>query len=52
MGLIKYWNGDYIISVTPRIIEEHVKGLSKPKRRPITVDPERLHWTPQVFTKH
>ncbi len=52
LGLIKYWKGDYIISVTPRIIEEHVKGLSKPKRRPITVDPERLHWTPPLFTKH
>lgn len=43
MGLIKYWKGQHIISVTPKVIEEHLKNQ---KRGGLRVDPKLLHWTP------
>lgn len=46
LGLIKYWKGQHIISVTPKVIEEHLKHTSKKTRR---VDPKALHWTPPQF---
>jgi len=46
LGLIKYWKGDHIISVTPRVVEEHVRAAAGV--RALTVDPARLHWTPFV----
>jgi histone acetyltransferase MYST1 len=46
LGLIKYWKGQHIISVTPKVIEEHLKHTSKKTRR---VDPKLLHWTPPQF---
>jgi histone acetyltransferase MYST1 len=47
LGLIKYWKGQHIISVTPKVIEEHLKHTSKKTRR---VDPKLLHWTPPQFS--
>eukprot|EP01120_Amphizonella_sp_Union-15-10_P015222 TRINITY_DN7774_c0_g1_i1.p1 TRINITY_DN7774_c0_g1~~TRINITY_DN7774_c0_g1_i1.p1 ORF type:complete len:400 (-),score=60.84 TRINITY_DN7774_c0_g1_i1:58-1257(-) len=47
LGMIKYWKGQHIISVTPKIIEEHLKNAS----RSLKVDSSKLHWTPQVFVK-
>jgi len=44
LSLIKYWKGDHIISVTQRIIEEHLRAIAHQKN--IDVDPARLHWTP------
>uniref|UniRef100_A0A061SEI1 histone acetyltransferase n=1 Tax=Tetraselmis sp. GSL018 TaxID=582737 RepID=A0A061SEI1_9CHLO len=45
LNLIKYWKGQYIISVTPRIVDEHLKGFRGhcPSR---LVDPALLRWTP------
>lgn len=43
LGLIKYWKGQHIISVTPKIVEEHMQSLG---RRSRTIDPSSLHWTP------
>jgi len=43
LGLIKYYKGQHIIQVTPKIIEEH-KKLAKKRSRTVTVD--KLHWTP------
>lgn len=43
LNLIKYWKGQHIISVTPKIIEEHLKKSGS--QGPI-IDPNLLHWTP------
>ena len=42
LSLIKYWKGDHIITVTVRIVEEHLKSISRQKN--IAVDPSRFHW--------
>lgn len=49
LNLIKYWKGQYIISVTPKIIEEHLKNMSSQPYPEI--DPATLHWTPLVNRK-
>jgi histone acetyltransferase MYST1 len=46
LGLIKYWKGQHIISVTPKVIEEHLKRTAKKTRK---IDPKALHWTPPQF---
>lgn len=44
LGLIKYWNGQYVITVSPQLVKE-LRG--KMKRKTITpVYPEKLHWAP------
>jgi histone acetyltransferase MYST1 len=45
LNLIKYWKGQHIISVTPKVIEEHLK-LSQKKNTGPLIDPKCLHWTP------
>eukprot|EP00242_Pyramimonas_sp_CCMP2087_P014883 CAMPEP_0198207764 /NCGR_PEP_ID=MMETSP1445-20131203/11191_1 /TAXON_ID=36898 /ORGANISM="Pyramimonas sp., Strain CCMP2087" /LENGTH=462 /DNA_ID=CAMNT_0043880909 /DNA_START=74 /DNA_END=1462 /DNA_ORIENTATION=- len=47
LHLIKYWKGQYIISVTPKIIEEHLKTV--PDQPHSALIPENLNWTPPVF---
>ena len=49
LGLIKYWKGDHIISVTPKIIEEHIRSTASQKT--IGIDTGKLHWTPYVVTQ-
>ncbi len=48
LGLIKYWKGDHIISVTPRIIDEHMRTAAAQKT--IGIDTGRLHWTPYMVS--
>eukprot|EP01091_Cochliopodium_minus_P000194 TRINITY_DN10217_c0_g1_i1.p1 TRINITY_DN10217_c0_g1~~TRINITY_DN10217_c0_g1_i1.p1 ORF type:complete len:432 (-),score=71.05 TRINITY_DN10217_c0_g1_i1:56-1282(-) len=48
LNLIKYYKGQHIISVTPKIIEEHVKNLSKQK---VKIEPKYIHWTPHIINK-
>jgi len=43
LNLIKYWKGQHIISVTPKVIEEHLRQSAKQTR---TIDPKAIHWTP------
>lgn len=43
LNLIKYWKGQHIISVTPKVIEEHLKQNSKNSFR---LDPKLIHWAP------
>lgn len=43
LNLIKYWKGQHIISVTPRVIEEHLKNNSK---QTVRIDPSCIHWVP------
>jgi histone acetyltransferase MYST1 len=45
LGLLKWWKGQHIISVTPRLIEEHLKACGAHNRN-MDVDASRLHWTP------
>ena len=42
--VVQYWKGDHIISVTQKIIEEHLRTISHQKN--IEIDVSRLHWTP------
>ena len=42
LNLIKYWKGDHIVSVTPRVVDEHVRLIDDSKI--IDVDASRLHW--------
>uniref|UniRef100_A0A6U1GV64 histone acetyltransferase n=1 Tax=Tetraselmis chuii TaxID=63592 RepID=A0A6U1GV64_9CHLO len=45
LNLIKYWKGQHIISVTPRVLEEHLKPVNG-QRYVSCVDPSRIHWAP------
>jgi len=50
LNLIKYWKGQHIISVTPKLIEEHLKANAK---QTVRIEPTNIHWTPLVQkTKH
>lgn len=44
LNMVKYWKGQHVICVTPKIVEEHLKSsqFEKPK---ILVDPGRIKWT-------
>eukprot|EP01090_Pellita_catalonica_P019164 TRINITY_DN640_c0_g1_i1.p1 TRINITY_DN640_c0_g1~~TRINITY_DN640_c0_g1_i1.p1 ORF type:complete len:249 (-),score=25.79 TRINITY_DN640_c0_g1_i1:40-786(-) len=44
LNLIKYWKGQHIISVTPKVLQDHTKRMSRKNQR--NIDPKLLHWTP------
>jgi len=48
LNLIKYWKGQHIISVTPKVIEEHLKTQAKQSAR---IEPKNIHWTPLTTPK-
>jgi len=48
LHLIKYWKGQHIISVTPKVVEEHMKTFQRKTR---LIDPSALQWTPPTFEK-
>jgi histone acetyltransferase MYST1 len=43
LNILKYWKGQYIISVTPKTIEQHMKRGGKDQ---LSIDPSKIHWTP------
>ncbi|CAM6102530.1 unnamed protein product [Calypogeia fissa] len=44
LNLIKYWKGQHIISVSSKVVEEHLKNVGI---MPMwSIDPSKLHWTP------
>jgi len=45
LNLVKYWKGQHVICVTPKLIEEHLKSSEYKKPR-LTVDITALKWTP------
>lgn len=47
LNLIKYWKGQHIISVTPKIIEEHLKTSAKQTTK---IEPKNIHWAPMPLT--
>eukprot|EP01117_Protostelium_nocturnum_P000835 TRINITY_DN1105_c0_g1_i3.p1 TRINITY_DN1105_c0_g1~~TRINITY_DN1105_c0_g1_i3.p1 ORF type:complete len:434 (-),score=101.43 TRINITY_DN1105_c0_g1_i3:814-2049(-) len=44
LNLIKYWKGQHIISVTPKVIEEHLKNATK--NAACRIEPKNIHWAP------
>lgn len=47
LNLIRYWKGQHVICVTPKLIEEHLK--QNPKRPTLEIDPACIRWTPKVY---
>ena len=43
MNMVKYWKGQHVICVTPKLVEEHIKS-NQFKRPRLTVDSAALHW--------
>lgn len=43
MGLIKYWKGQHLISVSPKVIEDH---LARTTKWTCAFEPSKLRWTP------
>ncbi|KAK3586028.1 hypothetical protein CHS0354_033153 [Potamilus streckersoni] len=47
LNMVKYWKGQHVICVTPKLVEEHLKSAQY-KRPILTVDPSCLRWEPPV----
>ncbi|GFG37149.1 hypothetical protein Cfor_00398 [Coptotermes formosanus] len=45
MNMVKYWKGQHVICVTPKLVEEHIKS-SQFKRPRLVVDISALRWVP------
>ncbi|ESO86415.1 hypothetical protein LOTGIDRAFT_195151, partial [Lottia gigantea] len=45
LNMVKYWKGQHVICVTPKLVEEHLKSAEY-KKPPITVDSSCLRWEP------
>eukprot|EP01136_Pigoraptor_vietnamica_P039150 Opistho-1_new@109464 len=48
LNLVRYWKGQHVICVTPKLIEEHMASAQF-KRPRLTVDASCIRWTPPVF---
>jgi GNAT superfamily N-acetyltransferase len=48
LNLIKYWKGQHIISVTPKVIEDHLVRKEASSKM-YHIDPRNLHWTPPLL---
>ncbi|CAG9761810.1 unnamed protein product [Ceutorhynchus assimilis] len=46
MNMVKYWKGQHVICVTPKLVDEHIKS-SQYKRPRLCVDSGALRWTPR-----
>ncbi|EFX83058.1 males absent on the first-like protein [Daphnia pulex] len=45
MNMVKYWKGQHVICVTPKLVEEHIKSAQFKKPR-LTVDVSAIRWSP------
>ncbi|XP_037518987.1 histone acetyltransferase KAT8 [Rhipicephalus sanguineus] len=45
LNMVKYWKGQHVICVTPKLVEEHLKSAQY-KRPRLQVDISSLRWTP------
>ncbi|XP_064643312.1 histone acetyltransferase KAT8-like [Lineus longissimus] len=45
LNMVKYWKGQHVICVTPKLVEEHLKSAQY-RRPPITVDVDCIRWCP------
>ncbi|XP_071488156.1 histone acetyltransferase KAT8-like [Diadema antillarum] len=54
LNMIKYWKGQHVICVTPKLVEEHLKSAQY-KRPRLTVDVSCLRWQapkkPQLYSR-
>ncbi|XP_065669471.1 histone acetyltransferase KAT8 isoform X4 [Hydra vulgaris] len=50
LNMVKYWKGQHVICVTPRLIEDHLKTFPS-KKPPLTVDRVCLLWSPPYKKK-
>lgn len=50
MNMVKYWKGQHVICVTPKIVEEHIRS-SQFKRPRLLVDNAALKWAPPKKTQ-
>lgn len=44
MNMVKYWKGQNVICVTPRLVDEHIRS-SQFKRPRLVVDTQSLRWS-------
>ena len=44
LGLIKYWNGQYVVCVSPELVKEMYE--KRKRKRGTPVYPSKLHWAP------
>ncbi|KAF6208070.1 hypothetical protein GE061_016520 [Apolygus lucorum] len=54
MNMVKYWKGQHVICVTPKLVEEHIRSNQFKKPR-LTFDPNALYWGPPkkiIHNKH
>lgn len=47
LNLLKYWRGQHMVQVVPKLIDEHLKALAH--QRNISIDAARLHFKPIVL---
>jgi len=45
LNLVKYWKGQHVICVTPKLVEEHLKSAEY-KKPTLMVDTNALRWAP------
>ncbi|CAB0008631.1 unnamed protein product [Nesidiocoris tenuis] len=45
MNMVKYWKGQHVICVTPKLVEEHIRSNQFKKPR-LTIDSNALLWGP------
>ncbi|KAG8338065.1 K(lysine) acetyltransferase [Homalodisca vitripennis] len=45
MNMVKYWKGQHVICVTPKLVDEHIRS-SQFKRPRLVVDTAALKWSP------
>merc|ERR1711976_50418 len=50
LNMVKYWKGQHVICVTPKLVEEHIKSAQY-KRPPLMVDTDCLRWSPPRKTQ-
>lgn len=48
MNMVKYWKGQHVICVTPKLVEEHIRS-NQFKRPRLTVDRSALRWAPRRY---
>lgn len=48
LNLINYYKGQYIITLSKEIIQQHYKAMES---RKIRIDSKALHWTPKDWGK-
>lgn len=46
MNMVKYWKGQHVICVTPKLVEEHIRSAQF-KRPRLMVDVNYLRWAPR-----